>query len=99
MQGRSRVSEGSSRFRTSEACITVMNALQRNAMPADAFVANDTRRLQCLMADLMDDVVHHVVGTLDHVDEGNQEPSVTSAGLLDDGGRLTRSAGDDMARF
>jgi hypothetical protein len=37
MHGRSRVSEGSSRFRTSAACITVMNALQRNAMPADAF--------------------------------------------------------------
>ena len=39
--GRSRVLEGSSRFRTSAACITVMNALQRNAMPADAFLAND----------------------------------------------------------
>src|SRR6516164_7333992 len=30
MHGRSRVSEGWSRFRTSAACITVMNALQRN---------------------------------------------------------------------
>jgi hypothetical protein len=42
MHGRSRVSEESSRFRTSAACITVMNALQRNAMPANAFLANDT---------------------------------------------------------
>src|SRR5262249_55809053 len=42
MHGRCRVSEGSSRFRTSAACITVMNALQRNAMPANAFLANDT---------------------------------------------------------
>src|SRR5215472_16960331 len=42
MHGRSRVSEGSSRFRTTAACITVMNALQRNAMPADAFLANDS---------------------------------------------------------
>src|SRR6516162_6190736 len=37
MHGRSRVSEGSPRFRTSAACTTVMNALQRNAMPAAAF--------------------------------------------------------------
>jgi hypothetical protein len=31
----------SSRFRTSAACITVTNARQRNAMPADVFLAND----------------------------------------------------------
>jgi hypothetical protein len=41
MFGRSRVLERSSRFRTSAACITVTNARQRNAMPADAFLAND----------------------------------------------------------
>jgi len=41
MFGRSRVSERSSRFRTSAACITVTNARQRNAMPADVFLAND----------------------------------------------------------
>jgi hypothetical protein len=39
---RSRVSERSSRFRTLAACITVTNARQRNAMPADAFLANDS---------------------------------------------------------
>src|SRR5215467_16205223 len=37
MFGRSRVSERSSGFRTLAACITVTNARQRNAMPADAF--------------------------------------------------------------
>jgi hypothetical protein len=38
---RSRVSEGSSRFRTSAACITDMNELPRNGVPADALLAND----------------------------------------------------------
>ena len=42
MQGRFRVSEGSSRFLNWAACITVMNALQRNAMPADAFLRTAT---------------------------------------------------------
>src|SRR6516164_11173172 len=43
MFGRSRVSERSSRFHTSAACITATNARQRNAMPADAFLAKDKR--------------------------------------------------------
>src|SRR5215471_13684205 len=41
MFGRSRVSERSSGFRILAACIIVTNARQRNAMPADAFLAND----------------------------------------------------------
>src|SRR5215467_4491184 len=39
MFARSRVSERSSRFRTSAACITVTNVRPLNAMPADAFLA------------------------------------------------------------
>jgi len=35
-------SEGSLRFRISVACMTVMNALQCNTKPADAFSANAT---------------------------------------------------------
>src|SRR6516162_846440 len=42
MFGRSRVSERSSGFRILAACIIVTNARQRNAMPADAFLANDS---------------------------------------------------------
>src|SRR5215471_21151316 len=41
MFARSPVSERSSRFRTSAACITVTNVRPLNAMPADAFLAND----------------------------------------------------------
>src|SRR5579872_189543 len=37
--GRSRASAGSLRSRNSAVCITVMNALQRNDMSADAFLA------------------------------------------------------------
>jgi hypothetical protein len=40
--GRSRVSAGSSRSRNWAACITVMNVLLHNDMPADAFRAKDS---------------------------------------------------------
>src|SRR5215469_5676358 len=45
MFARSPVSERSFRFRTSAACITVTNVRPRNAMPADAFLANDKRKI------------------------------------------------------
>jgi hypothetical protein len=38
--GRSPATEGLSRSHNSAACITVMNALQRNKMPADVFLAS-----------------------------------------------------------
>ena len=40
--GRSRAPERSSKSRNSAVCITVMNALQLDDMPADAFLAKDT---------------------------------------------------------
>jgi hypothetical protein len=40
-ENHTRVGEESSRSRSSAACITVMNALPRNDMSADAFLAND----------------------------------------------------------
>jgi len=56
-------------------------------------------QFQGLQADFVDDTLHHLAGALDHVDDGKQDLSVTSAELLDDGGRLARGAGHDVIRF
>ena len=55
--------------------------------------------LQHLMSDFVDHVLDYLAGILDQVDDGKQDLAVGLAELLDDGGRLARSAGHDVVSF
>jgi hypothetical protein len=54
---------------------------------------------QHLVADFMDDVLDHLAGILDQVDDGKQDLPVALAELLDDGGRLAGSASHNVVSF
>src|SRR4051794_16895756 len=51
------------------------------------------------MPDLVDYVLDYLAGILYQVDDGKQDLAVGLAELLDDGGRLARSAGYDVVSF
>ena len=55
--------------------------------------------LEHLVSDLVDHGLDHLAGILDQVDDGKQDLSVGLAELLDNGGRLARSAGHDVVSF
>ena len=89
-----------------------LNAAPLRAVMADvpAGLAGSTRsgdllgaqhqdQFQSLVADLVDHGFHHLAGAFDQVDDGKQDLSVGLTELLDDGGRLARSAGHDVIRF
>ena len=54
---------------------------------------------QHLVPELMDHGLDYMAGILDEVHDGKQDLSVGLAELLDDGGRLARSAGHDVISF
>jgi hypothetical protein len=55
--------------------------------------------LEHLVPDLVDHGLDHLAGILNQVDDGKQDLSVGLAELLDNGGRLARSAGHDVVSF
>ena len=71
----------------------------RRPRPGHLLGAQHQDLFQHLVSQFMDHVFHHMAGILDQVDDGKQDLSVGLAELLDDGGRLARSAGHYVISF
>jgi hypothetical protein len=76
----------------------ITTGLARRAWAGHLLGAQDQDLFQSLVSDLMDHGFYYLAGVLDQVNDGKQDLPIGSTELLDDSGRLPRSAGHNVIR-
>ena len=73
--------------------------LARRALPGDLLRAQHENRFQGVDLDFVDNVLHHLAGAFDQVNDGQQDLPVALTELLDHGGRFLGGSGHELIWF